>query len=253
MPDSETLTHAETLARARLAGTIVPPLEVGDEAEAYRLQAAAVAALGQALAGLKIGATAAAAQAAFGISGPFWGPMPEPDVHASGASLPARPGRRGVECEIAFRLARDLAKRERPYTREEVEAAVGSVHLAIEVIGLRMAADGPLSGFQTIADFAGNAAFVHGPAIADWRTRDLATIEAACLVNGTERARGKASVVMGSPLVALRWLADRGPGLKAGQWVSTGTLTGLTPIAAGDRVKGVFTGLGEVEVSFRAA
>ena len=57
----------------------------------------------------------------------------------------------------------------------------------------------------------------------------------------------KATVTpLGSPLAALKWLADYGPGLRAGQWVSTGSLTGLTALAGPCAVIGDFGPLGRV-------
>jgi 2-keto-4-pentenoate hydratase len=251
LSDVETRTHAESLARARRTGVMMPAVDVPDEGEAYALQDAAIAALGEPLAGWKIGATAEATQKALRVSGPFYGPMPGSDCFESGAALACGPGVRGVECEIAFKLGRDLPRRTASYSREECIAAVEAVHLAIELVASRMRSDEPLHGFQAIADFGLNGAFVAGPAIGAWQSRPLAGIEARCLVDGEEKAHGSAAIVLGDPLNALAWLADEGPGLRAGQWVSSGTLTGLLPVRSGQRITGDFGPLGRVEASLR--
>ena len=90
---------------------------------------------------------------------------------------------------------------------------------------------------------------MQGPAIPNWREIDLATIQARCLVDGEEKWVGTANIVYGGPLKSLLWLANNGSGLRAGEWVSTGTITGLAPVKAGNRVIGDFGRFGTVEVT----
>jgi 2-keto-4-pentenoate hydratase len=51
------------------------------------------------------------------------------------------------------------------------------------------------------------------------------------LCNGTPRRKGTAAAALDHPMVPLAWLANElsraGIGLKAGQMISTGTLTGM--------------------------
>src|SRR6266446_101837 len=74
------------------------------------------------------------------------GPEAEPayapifTVSASPGRFPAKTQRLfGIEAEIAFRLARDLPKRDKPYTRDEIVAAIASMHPAIELVDTRFA------------------------------------------------------------------------------------------------------------------
>jgi len=82
-----------------------------------------------------------------------------------------------------------------------------------------------------LADGAGSGTIVLGEAIADWRSRDIANQAVVLNCNGTERRRGSAAEAIDHPLVPLTWLANElsrtGVGLKAGQTISTGTLTGM--------------------------
>lgn len=253
MSESELEAAGRALAEARRGGRqVAPPWRAAPASleEAYALQRVAIAALGGRLAGWKIGATGREHQARLGTDRPFFGPIPETDLAGNGAVLPARAGMRGVECEIAFRLGGDLPRRPAPYDREEVRAAVASLHPAFEVVGTRIAGDGLPDARIAAADFGLNMAFVPGPAVEGWQALDLAAIEARCLVDGEEKARGRGELVLGDPLEALTWLANRGPGLEAGQWVSSGTLTGITPVAAGVEALGDFGPLGRVAVRF---
>lgn len=246
-------TKSTEMASARRAGRLYGVLDetlIGSEDAAYELQGAAIAAYGKPVAGWKIGATTKEIQARIGASQPFSGPIFSNDIFGDGAELPVAPGMRGVESEIAFRLAADLPRRDVGYSVEEIAGSVSEAALAIEVIAKWQAFEGRPNVFQSIADFGLNGALVIGPRLEGWRDIDLSHIEARCLVNGAEKAAGRADVVMGNPINALVWLAQEGPGIKAGQWISSGTMTGLTPVAAGDEVVAEFAGLGRVQVRF---
>ncbi|HMR30650.1 MAG TPA: fumarylacetoacetate hydrolase family protein [Geminicoccaceae bacterium] len=236
----------ERLAHARRADQLIPALtedEVPDIAAAYAVQRAAVAAWTQEPIGWKIGATSADTQGRLKVSGPFYGPIFAAHSHPSGTAVPGAAGLRGVEVELAFRLGRDLPAGTAYEPAEVAEAAAG-LYLALEFVATRQ--EGGLEGRRAIADFGLNHAFVHGAAVEGWRDLDLAAIHAAVLVDGHKRAEGDAAVVLGSPLEALAWLAKNGPGLRAGQWISTGTLTGLLALPEPCTVTGDFGPLGRV-------
>ncbi|MCC8194130.1 MAG: hypothetical protein LIP28_05750 [Deltaproteobacteria bacterium] len=59
---------------------------------------------------------------------------------------------------------------------------------------------------------------------------------------------------MGDPLNAVAWLADslaeQGDGLKAGDVVLSGAITGAVPVAKGDSLHVSFSVLGSVGVCF---
>jgi 2-keto-4-pentenoate hydratase len=237
----------ERLAHARRANQLVaalPPEEVPDLATAYAVQRAAVAAWRLEPAGWKIGATSTDTQARLKLDGPFYGPLFAPECHPTGSAFAQPPGLRGVEVELAFRLGRDLPTRDGGYAVEEVAEASAGLYLALEIVATRQ--EGALEGLRAIADFGLNHAFIHGPAVEGWRDLDLPAIHAALLIDGQPRAEGRAAVVMGSPLAALTWLANNGPGLRAGQWISTGTLTGLAPLPGPCEITGDFGPLGRV-------
>jgi 2-keto-4-pentenoate hydratase len=238
------------LARARADHTLIAPLDDGllaDADAAYQVQQAAVAAYGLPVAGWKLGATAAAAQELLRLPGPFHAPLLAPLCLASGSRLALPPGTRGVEVELAFKLGRDLPTRPGGYDPEELVAATASLHPALEIVGCREERDA-LDGPHAIADFGINIAFAYGPTIADWQDLDLPAVTAACRVDGERRAAGTAAVVLGSPLLALAWLTRQGVALREGDWVSTGSLTGITPLHAARHVIGDFGPLGSVEL-----
>ncbi|MCB2052826.1 MAG: fumarylacetoacetate hydrolase family protein [Geminicoccaceae bacterium] len=245
---------ADALARAMRDGTSTMPIPealLADPSAAYALQERVRAALGEPMAGWKIGATNAKAQTALATDRPFFGPIPTRRVHPDGATIDLPEGCAGAEIELAFRLAQPLPRRDAPYSEGELIEAIENMHPAIELIGLRQEKAGPLTALRAIADFGAHVAFVAGPAIDGWNELDPGEITARCMVDGRVAGEGRASGVLGGPLVALAWLADHGPGLDAGAWISTGTITGLAAVAPGAEVVGDFGAQGQVRLSFR--
>ncbi|MGF1476441.1 MAG: 2-keto-4-pentenoate hydratase [Geminicoccaceae bacterium] len=225
------------IAQARLESLEVEELPGGailSREEAERIQTAATRATGLARSGWKIGCTSAEAMRLLNTDQPFYGPLFEPYVFEPGSEVPLPAGTKGFECELAFRLGRHLPPRDGAYDETEVKAAIASLHPAIELVASRLARLGLPNGTMAFADFGSNGAFIPGPAIADWDRLDLSALTVRALKRGEEVAQGSSKDVMGSPLTALTWLANQGLGLKAGEWVSTGTCTGLVSCAAGD-------------------
>ena len=93
-----------------------------------------------------------------------------------------------------------------------------------------------------------------GEAIADWRSRDIANQEVVLNCNGALRRRGTAADAIDHPIVPLTWLANElsrtGIGLKAGQMISTGTLTGMLAPKAGESYVADFGPFGSVTLAF---
>lgn len=185
----------------------------------------------------------------------YCAPLYDSVIHASLAQIRAADHPMlAIEGEIAFRMARDLPERAAPYRAEEVIAAVAAAHVAIEIGDCRIAdfMAAPLG--EKVADNMGNGAFVHGDAIADWQHRDLTTLHARLVVNGEIVVDKTSSKTGDTDIIGLlTWLANhlrsRG-GLKAGQYVTTGTWTGQYTAHAGDEVTVQFENMGEARARF---
>lgn len=188
---------------------------------------------------------------------PAAGPLFQPYIMTSPQllNLPAEAGL-GLECEFAFRMGGHLPTRNEAYTAEEVMAAAASLHPAIEVVDSRLADRAKHGAPAVIADHCGNAAFIHGEGTTDWRRLDLAGHKMALSVNGEHKVTGVGSEVLGDPRQSLVWMANflrvRGKGLKAGDWVTTGSTMGICPAPPGSTATADFGALGQVEVSFTA-
>jgi 2-keto-4-pentenoate hydratase len=174
-------------------------------------------------------------------------------LHASPASMAAADVPHcGVEAEVAFRYRQDFPPRATPYSREEVAAQLDCC-AAIEVVSGRFDRSVQVSNLERLADGILNGGFVHGPLISDWQKLDLPNIHVTQSVNGQVAIEKNGGHPTGDPLGVAVMLAnlwrDKG-GIRAGQFVTCGSYTGLTYINPGDVCTIRFEGLGEARVEF---
>jgi 2-keto-4-pentenoate hydratase len=187
-----------------------------------------------------------------GIDHPCGGMIYEKRVHASPASI-----KRGdyvnvvVECELAVRMAKTLPKKEAPYTREEVRAAIGAIMPAFELIEDRKAVYKECKAYTLIADNAWNGGIVLGAPVTVPVEKDLNGLKGK-LDTGKETREG----LTDDPMGALAWLATLAAGrnrpLQAGMVVITGSLIPTLPIDVGQRFAFEIEGLGKVEMTATA-
>lgn len=206
--------------------------------------------------GWKIAATTQAVRAKLKTDGPIYGRTYRRFRHESptrlshGALLDPL-----VECEFFFTLAEDLPARSARWTMAEIVAAVGSVHAGIEVAECRFPSRAlpPLAAI--LADGSASGRYVFGGEIVNWRD-GLASLEVRLEIDGQDIRGGTGADVMGDPVRPLLWLAEErrrfGDGLRAGETVSTGSVTGMLPIRPGQRVVARFGGSATVEIDFEA-
>jgi 2-keto-4-pentenoate hydratase len=232
-----------------------PDCRPADRAAGYSAQREIVRFSGQPVVGWKIAATSAAGQKHIGVDAPLAGPLLANRVLDNGAPIPLDGNVMKVaEAEFAFKFRIGLPKRANPYTRDEVMAAVESLHPAIEVPDSRYNDFARVGAPQLIADTACACWFVLGPAArTEWRTRDLVTHAVTVYRNNDPAASGSGANVLGDPRIALTWLMNElrtyGEGIQAGQFVTTGTCIIPVPIAPGDTIRADFGSLGSVETN----
>ena len=203
-----------------------------------------------AIAGYKIGLTTPVMQRLCGVGEPCYGAIFSRDVHHRQAKLAASDYcRLGVETEIAFRLGDDLPQGGAP---GEIALAVESCMAAIELIEDLHYDYKRLDAAAMVAGNVWNAGVVLGTPVTDWRTRDLARATARLSINGQEIGSGNGGDVMGHPLNALAWLAEKLAAvetpLRRGMIVMTGSMVPIQYPAAGDRVLVEVSGLGTAEL-----
>jgi 2-keto-4-pentenoate hydratase len=228
--------------------------EIGED-DAYAIQAELLRrklAGGATVAGYKAGATNATAQASFGLSQAVYGALLRHGQVLDGGSIESRDLiHPRVECEVAFRMAANLAGP--GVTPESALAAVAGAMAAFEIVDSRTVGwSGKMP--EMIADSVFAARYVVSEQLVPVAGLDLASIAVTLLKNGAQVAQATGANVLGSPANSLAWLANRmaahGHALRAGDIVLAGSLTPLVAAAAGDSFEASFDHLGAVRVRF---
>jgi len=249
--EQELINAARSLMDARRTNT--PITDLPEELrpvsmdEAYFVQDRLALAYGE-VGGWKVGAPTAEAT-------PIFAPMPLAWIAPSGSLLREAAHRyRGLEAEIAFLIGQDLPPRETAYSRDEVIAAIASCHPAIEVIESGLVDPMQATRMSMLGDMQMHGGFVYGPAYSNWRSVDFSKESVTLAVDGVIRAERTGSNTSGDLMRLLPWLANEGAsrtgGLKAGQWVTTGSWTGVTLATAASVVSVEFSAVGKVGLRF---
>jgi 2-keto-4-pentenoate hydratase len=154
-----------------------------------------------------------------------------------------------VEIEIAFVLAAALTGH--GLTVDDVLAATGALHLALEIVDSRWAGGAPSLGLL-VADNVSNAGAVLGAEVD--LDADLGTLQASLTIAGQHSHPSEA---LGHPAAAVAWLAESlagdGAQLNAGDVVLSGTLCPPLPVGDGAEIVAGFSPLGELRTTVRWA
>jgi 2-keto-4-pentenoate hydratase len=117
---------------------------------------------------------------------------------------------------------------------------VGGLHIGVETAGSPMAFINDLGPTAVASDFGNNAGLIVGAEVANWRER-LNGLRAKSEIDGKTVGEGAAMGLPGGPMAGLVFLlshlAQRNRALKAGQYVSSGAVTGVHDIVAGQSAR----------------
>lgn len=213
---------------------------------AYAIQDAMMQRLGP-VGGWKVGARGQTAE-------PACAPSPAAVMLPAGAPLPAgmRHGLRAIEVEVALRLGRDLLPGGKLLPYEELASAFDAVLPVIEWVETRLSDWAQADPLAKLADLQSHGALLLGAPVRLPQTLlDFSAIHARLEFNGKEVASTRG----GNPAVdvwrLLAWQAlhceQRGMPLRAGQIVTTGSLTGMLFAPAGASVQAHVDGIGQVQ------
>lgn len=252
---------ARDLLAAREAAALVSPPSASDPgfsfADAYavgaRLHGAALAS-GSAPAGLKLGFTNMALWDALGLDAPFWAPVYDRTVVEPGEVSVASFVAPRLEPEIVVGFGADAVP---GMSRQEIVAALAWAAPAFEIVQCHYH-DWALMPADALAD-----AGLHGALVVGGRVElglgdadALAAVEVTLHRDGELVAGGRGADALGGPVDAVAW-ALRLPGMeriRAGDVVTTGTLTAPAPVAAHETWELTTAGspsLGSLSVRFR--
>ncbi len=159
-----------------------------------------------------------------------------------------------MECEISFRLVRDLPPRAAEYSEGEVFDALEGC-AAFELVDSRfrdLKSAMEKTPYEFYADHIANGAMVFGTFRKDWQKYDFTKTRVAMKQGGKtiiEKTGGHPTGNPGKPAVVLANLRRATTGLKAGTFIVTGSFTGFHPVALNAPVTGEFEGFGTMEAT----
>jgi len=203
------------------------------------------------------------------------------------ASIRPAPTRLGTELgsharlqpELCFRLQRDLPDYDAPYSREQVRAAIGSLHPGVVVLHSGASNHCSLDPLNAIAHSCDQRYLIYGAEVANWAEIDTRDIMVSVLQNGMRTQSSGESAVAGwlggqdllwghspqpaapsalggtdDPIELVRWLANEGArwagGLAVGQWVAVGLGIEEIRVPADAPARVVFGSLGAISLQF---
>ncbi|MFN3627475.1 MAG: 2-keto-4-pentenoate hydratase [Parvibaculum sp.] len=231
-----------------------PGIEVED---AYRIQQAFVArkvASGGKVKGYKVGLTSKAMQDFAGTTEPDFSAVTDDLFVPEATPIPmARFFAPMIEMEIAFVMKEPL--KWPGVLPVDVIRATDFVLPAIEIVDFRVERGPGLNVIDNIADLAFCGAVVLGANPRRLDQIDIRRVQGAIYKNGTKELEGEASAVLGNPVTAVAWLANKlskfGTSFEPGDTILTGSFVRVLPVAAGDEFTCRFDqGLGEVSTRF---
>jgi 2-keto-4-pentenoate hydratase len=228
-----------------------------DQDAAYAVQSLGIARRldeGRRIVGRKIGLTSPAVQAQLGVDSPDYGVLLDDMMFADREPIDlARFLQPRAEAEVAFVLGSDL---DSPTTHvAEVIRATEFVLPAIEVVDSRVAG-WDIRITDTIADNASSGAVVLGTTPRRLDGFDLTALGMSLDREGRPVSTGSGAACLGSPVIAVAWLARevarRGQPLRAGEVILSGALGPMVDATAGV-FRARLDGLGEVCADFVGA
>ncbi len=247
---------ADILAKSRRHNDVCDlPLDlISSEREAYDIQAIAQDALGFERRGYAIVGSSEQSRRALGLLTPIYSEIPASALHACVKEFQLPAGTIGVQCELAFTMLRPYPQTGEPVTLDSAADAVLDCRPAIGIIGRRTRR--VFAGDRAaIADFGLHVATICGDRIGTFSPAGLADIDVTTFLFKQTVFAGRATSVMGNPLNAVAWLADRlsanGRQLQAGDIVATGSCTAILQVWPGQHLAADFGPLGQIECIFK--
>jgi 2-oxo-hept-3-ene-1,7-dioate hydratase len=236
--------HAAEKERRRIRPPSVqyPGFTIEDAYAVQRRWVELKVAEGNAIRGRKIGLTSRAMQRQANIAEPDYGALLADMFYGDGAEIPiGRFIQPRLECELGFVLGRRL--KGPGCTIFDVLGAAEYVVPAAEIVDGRShrvdpQTQQPRSVLDSIADNAGNAELVVGGRPVRPLEVDLRWVAVLCHRNHVIEESGVAAAVLNHPANGVAWLADKlAPfdlALEPGQFILSGSFTGMVEARAGD-------------------
>jgi len=214
--------------------------------DAYRIQDEAIAGWGRPVVGWKVGRVLPPHSGRFStdrLAGPIFSM-----IEAHNGETPVLPifanGFAAGEAEYLLRIGSSPLPGKSTFSIDEAAELIEAVHVGIEIASSPLRTINELGPVAVVSDFGNNNGLLVGPAIPDWRSSNFESWPVTTLIDGVEAGRGSASAfpdgAIGSARFLFEHLARRGIPLRAGQWISSGAVTGVHDARPGQAVEARF-------------
>lgn len=253
---------ATQFVAARLSGRALPgyPGHIPDSlTAAYKIQDAAIASFSQPIIGWKVGRIFPPLSDQFGadrLAGPIFSTTTQSGNDAP-TGLIFADGFGAAEAEFLIRIGADLPLGKQDYTLDEAAAQISAIHVGIEIASSPLPSINELGPAVTISDFGNNNGLIIGPPIEAWQTSRFAEWDVLLEIDGSEVGKGAASSFPDGPIGSVRFLLNnlgsRDIAITAGTWISSGAVTGVHQVTAGQKVSAVFGNELSVNCTIEAA
>lgn len=214
--------------------------------EAYEIQQRAIAGWGKPVLGWKVGRVGEPFLQQYEtdrLAGPIFdvtlaedGDAPLMPVFADGFAA--------AEAEFLLRLQRAPPAGQAKFSLDEAADLIGSVHVGLEIASSPLGLINTLGPVAIVSDFGNNNGLLVGSAIENWRDSGFESLPVTTRIDGVQVGTGRASAfpdgAIGAAKFLLELLCARGVTLSAGQWISSGAVTGVHDARPGQHVEARF-------------
>ncbi|MER8563478.1 fumarylacetoacetate hydrolase family protein [Mesorhizobium sp. M0578] len=256
MPDiASEITNSvvQKLVAAHRSGERVPAdaltLEALSRAQALSIQHEVVSALSLPVAGWKVAALADGDL----VSAPI---VRSRLFHSPASISPSVYGLGGVECEIAFRFAREPVPGRDGFASDHIIEAIDGACAAVEVADSRWASEFSIPRNAMVADLLSNGALIVGSVSKNWRDVAFDALGARLRINGDTICQTMGGHpygdLIGLTVMLANDLRKRGLVIQPGEIVTTGSYTGFHTANPGDEIVAEFDGFTSVSVTFNS-
>jgi 2-keto-4-pentenoate hydratase len=230
-------------------------------AEAYAVQDQAIPLFGGDIAGWKVGRINPPQLEQLGVSR-LSGPIFAAAVHtAANGQIPEGhifdKGFGAAESEFVYRIGTAPQTGQTKFTIDDAVDLIDTAYCGIEIASSPFAGINAMGPLVTISDFGNNNGLMLGPEIPDWRDADIENWEVTTLIDGQSAGSGKAASFPGGPLESVRFLIEnlvgRGLAVEPGLLISSGAVSGVHEVIAGQSVEARFGSFCTINCAIRRA
>lgn len=242
---------ADAFVKARHAGRALaeyPGALPQGLAEAYAVQDAAIPLFGDTVTGWKVGRVNAPWLERLGvsrISGPIFAQSIQPAANGHiTEGLTFKNGFGAAEAEFVYRIGQAPTSGQTQFSLENAADMVDAVFCGFEIASSPFAGINALGPLVTISDFGNNNGLLLGPEIPDWRGSEFEHWTVTTLIDGQPVGSAEAAAFPGGLMESVRFLIEnlvaRGLPVSPGLLISSGAVTGVHEVEAGQSVEARF-------------